>query len=65
MCTKEIHQKLLQEEDAVICIFCSKPIQDPGRPKRYFCCDSRRLIKDGYLVCKNCGQVHDEYFAFE
>ena len=24
-----------------------------------------RLIKDGYLVCKNCGQVHDEYFAFE
>ena len=24
-----------------------------------------RLIKDGYLVCKNCGQVHDEYFASE
>ena len=48
--TKEIHQKLIQEEDAVICIFCSKPIQDPGRPKRYFCCDSVRLIKDGYLV---------------
>ena len=54
MCTKEIHQKLIQEEDAVICIFCSKPIQDPSRPKRYFCCDSMRLIKDGFLVCKNC-----------
>ena len=65
MCTKEIHQKLIQEEDAVICTFCSKPIQDPGRPKRYFCCDSMRLIKDGYLVCKNCGQVHDEYSASE
>ena len=52
MCTKEIHQKLIQEEDAVTCIFFSKPIQDPGRPKRYFCCDSMRLIKDDYLVCK-------------
>ena len=52
MCTKEIHQKLIQEEDAVTCIFFSKPIQDPGRPKRYFCCNSMRLIKHGYLVCK-------------
>ena len=24
-----------------------------------------RLIKDGFIVCKNCGQVHDEYFSSE
>ena len=23
------------------------------------------IIKDGYLVCKNCGQLYDEYFASE
>lgn len=36
MCTEEIHQKLIQEEDAVNCIFRRKQIQDPGKPKRYF-----------------------------
>ena len=35
MCTKEIHQKLIQEEDTVTCIFFPKAIQDPGRPKRF------------------------------
>ena len=64
MCTKEIHQKLIQEEDAVICIFCCKQIQDPGRPKTYFHCGNMNIIQDRYLVCKNCGQVH-EYFACE
>ena len=34
MCTEEIHQMLIQEEDAVNCIFCCKQIQDPGEPKR-------------------------------
>ena len=24
-----------------------------------------RLIKDGFIVCKNCGQVHDKYFPSE
>ena len=69
MCTEEIHQKLIQEEDAVNCIFCCKQIQDPGKPKKYFCCSKMKLVKDGYLVCINCGQVHkystaDEYEDF-
>ena len=59
MCTEEIHQMLIHEEDAINCIFCNKQIQDPGKPKRYFCCSNMKLVKDGYLVCKNCGQVHD------
>ena len=59
MRTEEIHQKLIQEEDAVNCICCCKQIQDPGKPKRYFFCGNMKLVKDGYLVCKNCGQVHD------
>ena len=65
MCTKEVHELLIQEDNIVNCIFCSKKSQDPVRPERYFCCDSMKLIKDGYLVCKNCAQVHDEYFASE
>ena len=64
MCNKEVHE-LLMHEGQVNCIFCNKQIQDPGKPRRYFCCDSMRLIKDGFIVCKNCGQVHDEYFAPE
>ena len=59
MCTEEIHQMLIQEEDVVNCIFGNKQIQDPGKPKRYFCCSNMKLVKDGYHVCKNCGQVHD------
>ena len=62
---KSIHQKLIQEEDAVNCIFCCKQIQDPGKPQRYVCCKNMKLIKDGYLVCKNCGQVHDYLIANE
>ena len=46
-------------------IFCNKQIQDPGKPKTYFCCDSMRLIKDGFIVCKNYGQVSGEYYASE
>ena len=65
MCTKEVHELLIQEDNIVNCIFCSKKSQDPVRPERYFCCDSMKLIKDGYLVCKNCAKVHDEYFASE
>ena len=65
MCTEEIHQMLIHEEDAVNCIFCNKQIQDPGEPKRYFCCGNMKLVKDGYLVCKNCGQVHDYLRADE
>ena len=65
MCTEEIHQMLIQEEDAVICVFCSKQIQDPDKPKRYFCCKNMKLIKDKLLVCKNCGQVHDYLTADE
>ena len=63
MGTEEIHQKLIQEVDAVNCIFCCKQIQDPGKPKRYFCCSNMKWIKDGYLVCKNCGQVYDNLTA--
>ena len=59
MCSKEV----IQNDNDVNCIFCNKQIQDPGKPKRYFCCDSMRLIKDGYTVCKNCRKVPDEYFA--
>ena len=65
MCPEEIHQKLIQEEDAVNCIFCCKQIQDPGKPKRYFCRSNMKLIKDGYLVCKNCGQVQNYLTADE
>ena len=62
MCTKEIHQKLIQEEDAVI--FASFV------PSRYKIQVGLRgifaaILWDGYLVCKNYGQVHDEYFASE
>ena len=64
MCNKEIHE-LLIHEGQVNCIFCCKQIQDPSKPKRYFCWDSMRLIKDGFIVCKNCGQVYDEYVATE
>ena len=64
MCDKEVHELLIQESH-INCIFCNKQIQDPGKPKRYFCCDSMRLIKDGSIVCKNCGQVHDYLTADE
>ena len=64
MCNKEVHELLIQE-DYVNCVFCNKQIQDPGKPKRYFCCDSMKLIKDNLLVCKNCGQVHDYLTADE
>ena len=67
-CNKEVHELLIQEGQ-VNCIFCNKQIQDPGKPRRYFCGDSMRLNKDDLLVCKNCGQVHhnltaDEYVDF-
>ena len=65
MCTEEIHQMLIQEENAINCIFCCQQIQDPGKPKRYFCCSNMKLVKDGYLVCINCGQVHDYLTAHE
>lgn len=64
MCNKEIHELLIQES-YVNCLFCNKQIQDLGKHKRYFCCESMRLIKDGFMVCKNCGQVHGEYYAPE
>ena len=64
MCNKEVHELLIQER-YFNCVFCNKQIQDPGKPRRYFCCGSMRLIKDGFIVCKNCGQVHGEYFAPE
>ena len=64
MCNKEVHELLIQEGQ-VNCIFCNEQIQDPGKPERDFCCDSLRLIKDNFLVCKNCGQVHDYLIADE
>ena len=42
MCDNEVHELLIQE-DYVNCVFCNKQIQDPGKPMRYFCCDSMRL----------------------
>ena len=65
MCTEEIHQKLIQEDTPINCIFFNKQIQDPGKPQRYVCCKNMKLIKDGYLVCKNSGQVHDYLTADE
>ena len=59
MYTKEIYQLLIQEEDAINCIFCCKQIQDPGKPKRYFCCSNSKLVKEGYLVCFN----YDQYMT--
>ena len=64
MCNKEVHELLIQDGQ-VNCIFCNRQIQDPGKPRRYFCCDSMRLIKDDLLLCKNCGQVHDYLTANE
>ena len=64
MCNKEVHEIFI-EESYVNCIFCNKQIQDPGKPRRYFCCDSMRLIKEDSIVCKNCGEVHDQYFSSE
>ena len=56
MCTKQVHELFIQNDNAVNCIFCNKQIQDPGRRKRYFGYSNMRLIKDGYIVCKNCGR---------
>ena len=42
MCTEKIHPKLIQ--DAVNCIFCCKQFQDPGKPKRYFCCSNMSRV---------------------
>ena len=64
MCNKEVHELLIQKGQ-VNCIFCNEQIQDPGKPKRDFCCDSMRPIKDNFLVCKNCEQVHDYLSADE
>ena len=69
MCSEEIHQILIPEENAINCIFFCKQFQDPGKPGRYFCCRNMKLVKEGYLVCINCGQVHyyltaDEYVDF-
>ena len=64
MCNKEVHELLIQDGQ-VNCIFCNRQIQDPGKPRRYFCCDSMRLIKDDLLLCKNYGQVHDYLTADE
>ena len=64
LCNNEVHELLIQE-DYVNCIFCNEQIQDPGKPERDFCCDSTRLIKDNFVVCKNCGQVHDYLMADE
>ena len=69
MCYKDVHELLIQEE-YVTCVFCNEQIYDPGKPQQEEpCCDSMRLIKDNFLVCKNCGQVHksltaDEYIDF-
>ena len=52
MCNKEIHELLIQEGQ-VNYIFCNKQIQDPGKPRRYFCCDSMRLIKVWQAKCSN------------
>ena len=64
MCNKEVHELLIQEGH-INCIFCNKQIRDPGKAKRYFCCENMKLIKDKLLVCKNCGQVHDYLIADE
>ena len=64
MCDKEVHELLIQESH-INCIFCNKQIQDPGKPKRYFCCENMTLIRDKLFVCKNCGQVHDYVTADE
>ena len=64
MCDKEVHELLIQESH-INCIFCNKQIQDPGKPKRYFCCENMTLIRDKLCVCKNCGQVHDYVTADE
>ena len=65
MCSEEIHQILIPEENAINCIFFCKQFQDPGKPGRYFCCSNMKLVKEGYLVCVNCGQVHDYLTADE
>ena len=65
MCNKEVHELLIQKDNTINCIFCNKEIQDPGKPRRYFCCKNMKLIKDKLVLCKNCGQVHDYLTADE
>ena len=36
MCDQLTHDLLIQEYDVVYCIFCSKQIQDPGKPRNIF-----------------------------
>ena len=64
MCDIKVHELFIQESH-INCIFCNKQIQDPGKPKQYFCSENMKLIKDKLLVCKNCGQVHDYSAADE
>ena len=33
--------------------------------QRYFCCSNMKLVKDDYLVCISCSQVHDYLTADE
>ena len=65
MCEQLTHDLLIEEYGVVNCIFCSKQIQDPGKPQRCVRCSNMKLIRDKHLVCINCGQVHDEYFPPE
>ena len=65
MCTKQVHELLIHNDNAVNCIFCNKQIQDQSKLQRYVCCSNMSLVKDIHLVCKNCGQVHDYLIANE
>ena len=49
MYTKQVHELLIHYDSAVNCNFCSKQIQDPGKPQRYVCCSNMKLIKDRHL----------------
>ena len=60
---KEIHLELIKD-DHIQCPFCFEHLVE-AKSIRMRCCKNMKLIKDKLLVCKNCGQVHDEYFSSE
>ena len=56
---KKFTTNLLKRRMLLTVYIVVRRFQDPRKPRRYYCCSNVKLIKDGYLVCKNCGKVHD------
>ena len=61
---ENIHEFLLKQENLVQCPFCDKQME-VIKSVETKCCARSNITADGYLVCKNCGQVHHYLTAEE